>query len=211
MIAVSSPWKTSGYVEPMNPLLEWLKGGDLRSDGLSREVVRLVRKHPELIADLIQGLSVEEDVIRGRAADAIEHLAREIPQEVQAYQRVISRAANEDPTPMVRWHMAMVVGHLALDWDDPERANGLLLALLEDKSIFVVTWAIVSLCIYARLFPALRANTLKHIARHTSSPSVAIRSKVKKAREILSHDHLALPDGWVKSPKIRKELNRPST
>jgi hypothetical protein len=190
----------------MNQLLEWLKGGDLRSDGLSMEVVRFVLEQPGLLPDLLQGLLNEDEVIRGRSADAIEHLAREIPSEFRGHQTLLSDAMIKDPTPMVRWHMAMVLGHMALDWDEPAQACELLMDCLSDRSVFVVSWVIVSLCIYARLFPALHGQVITQVAACSANPSAAIRSKVKNATKILrDHDH-PFPRGWVKSSKILRAL-----
>jgi hypothetical protein len=190
----------------MNQLLEWLKGGDLRSDGLSMEVVRFVLEQPGLLPDLLQGLLNEDEVIRGRSADAIEHLARELPSEFRGHQTLLSDAMIKDPTPMVRWHMAMVLGHMALDWDEPAQACVLLMYCLSDRSVFVVSWVIVSLCIYARLFPALHGQVITQVAACSANPSAAIRSKVKNATKILrDHDH-PFPRGWIKSSKILRAL-----
>ena len=40
----------------MNQILHWLAAGDLRSDGLSNEIVGIVLQNPALIADLMEGL-----------------------------------------------------------------------------------------------------------------------------------------------------------
>jgi HEAT repeat protein len=187
----------------MNRLLEWLQGGDLRSDGLSMEVVRFVLDHPELLPDLMQGLLVEDDIVRGRAADAIEHIAREIPEDLLPNFAMIKEAMLSDPIPMVRWHLAMVLGHLAIDLENPEEACDLLVDCLSDSSVFFVSWAIVSLCIYASLYPDLQEEVLDQIASLGSSPSVAIRSKVINATQVIRDGRKNLPKGWVKSEKIK--------
>jgi hypothetical protein len=55
--------------------LSILEGRDLRSDGRSEEVVQQVLSYPSLLPDLIKGLSVEDDVARGRTADALEKVS----------------------------------------------------------------------------------------------------------------------------------------
>jgi len=40
----------------MNQLLEWLKGGTLRSDGFAPQAADLVIKQPQLLAELLEGL-----------------------------------------------------------------------------------------------------------------------------------------------------------
>jgi len=60
----------------MNRLLQRLSGGNLLSDGDSKEVAVFVLKQPENISDLIEGLNEIEDVVRARTVDAIELISR---------------------------------------------------------------------------------------------------------------------------------------
>jgi hypothetical protein len=57
-------------------LLDWLKGGTLRSDGAADQVADAVLIELVLFEDLLEGLKSEDDVVRGRTADAIEKVAR---------------------------------------------------------------------------------------------------------------------------------------
>jgi hypothetical protein len=192
----------------MNRLLEWLQGGDLRSDGLSGEVVRFVLDHPELLEDLLTGLTVNDEVVRGRAADAIEHIARVLPEKLLPHYDLIAHTFASDPIPMVRWHLAMVIGHLALDVQDPEGAFHLLSDRLVETSVFVVSWVIVSLCIYARLYPDLREGILDQVTRLGANESAAIRSKVQNAMRLLSNEMEPFPKGWVKSERIQRAISK---
>ena len=79
-----------------------LSGGDLRSDGMANEVVRLVRENPFLVNELIEGMTAKDDVIRGRSADVLEKLTRDHPEYVQSELDLIIRLALNDPVPMVR-------------------------------------------------------------------------------------------------------------
>lgn len=193
----------------MNPLLEWLEGGDLRSDGLSPEITRFVLANPQLIGDLIQGLRVADDVIRGRAADAIEHIAREIPEALIPYQSQMIESLQTDPIPMVRWHLVMTMGHMALDWEPPEEACKILLKQLSDSSVFVLSWTIVSLSIYASLYPHWSDQIIAEMVTLRTSSSVAIRSRVRNATQALTHDLRSLPKGWIKSEKIKQAISLP--
>ena len=56
----------------MNELLQKLTGGNLLSDGKSKEVAKFVLEHPEQISDIFVGLYEKADVIRARTADALE-------------------------------------------------------------------------------------------------------------------------------------------
>ena len=193
----------------MNHLLDWLGNGDLRSDGLSQEVVRFVLLHPGLLEDLIQGITSDDDVIRGHTADALEHIARTLPEQLLPYTALIAERLSHDPVPMVRWHMAMAIGHLAADWKEPDQACSLLCGCLQDPSVFVVSWVIVSVCIFARIYPEQVEMVLEPIARLGSHQSVALRSKVRQAIQILSDDQRPFPKGWVKSQRIASCLVKP--
>lgn len=186
----------------MNQLLEWLKVGDLTSDGAANEVVRFVRADLRLLDDLIEGLTVVEEVVRGHTADALEKLARSYPEHLLHYLPLLIRTAKEDPIPMVRWHMAMILGHLSMFSEYVEEMVAVLTELLHDKSTFTISWAIVSLCILARQYPQILDRIVNAIAPLKNSSSIAIRSKVRKALAILIDEHALFPKGWVKSSHL---------
>jgi hypothetical protein len=56
----------------MNKFLDLLIGGDLRSEGHADEVALDVINEPELFKLLLDGLDVEDDVVRGRTSHAME-------------------------------------------------------------------------------------------------------------------------------------------
>jgi HEAT repeat protein len=192
----------------LNPLLGWLRGGDLRSDGLSEEVVQFILQHPDQVDDLIHALTNDDDVVRGRAADAIEHVAREIPEKLTPYQVLIVAALREDPVPMVRWHLAMVLGHMAGHWEEAPQAASVLLECLQDPSAFTVSWTIVSLCIFARLYPDLQDPIMSKLSELLNHPGTAIRTRAQKAVQTLSNPKQAFPKGWIKSESILAAIER---
>jgi hypothetical protein len=96
-------------------------------------------------------------------------------------------------------HLAMLFGHLvACDVDIAEILSALL-DLLEDKSAFVKSWSIVSLCIIGKKHPKYSKNIFEDIAQLHDNSSVAIRTRVKKALELLRDEEVNFPKGWVKS------------
>ena len=80
----------------MPKLLSILVGGDLRSDGRSDEVVEKVLADPSLLPELIKGLCVEDDVVRGRTADSLEKVPRTQYQLYSPYLALLLRRAKED-------------------------------------------------------------------------------------------------------------------
>ncbi len=186
----------------MNQLSEWLKSGNLISDGLSNEVVRFVKADLNLLGDLVEGLTDDNDVVRGHTADALEKLARSDPERVMKYLPIFIQTAEEDSVPMVRWHIAMILGHLSVCQDQVDEITAALIDLLSDQSVFTQSWAIVSLCIIARLYPVKADQILNAIALLKTSGSVAIRSKVRNALPVLTNEQAPFPKGRIRSEHL---------
>jgi HEAT repeat protein len=186
----------------MNQLLTWLAEGDLRSDGLSDEVVNIVLQQPNLITELIEGLEHDDDSVRGHTADALEKIGRIYPDILLPYLPRLLISSKQDPVAMVRMHMAMIFGHVVMYKEHVNELVLTLLDLLQDKSVFTASWAITSLCIFGRKYPNRRELFLQKIVVLQSHQSVAIRSKVRKAVELLSNENINFPKGWIKSKHI---------
>ena len=186
----------------MNQLLEWLSGGDLRSDGMANEVRDLVLHDPQLICDLYEGLSVPDDVIRGRTADALEKISRSRPDLLIDDLYELTQIVMNDSVAMVRWHIAMIFGHLSLYEEKINEITNVLLHLLQDESVFVRSWAIVSLCIVGRKYPGKREEIVNQITPLQHDDSIAIKSKVRKAIDLLVNETVPFPKGWVKSTHL---------
>jgi len=187
----------------MNQILEWLLGGDLRSDGLSSEVADFVLANPELVEDLVEGLDESQDLVRGRTADALEKVGRVNPQIVAAFLPRLLSAAQNDPIAMVKMHIAMLLGHLAMLAEHSESITETLLDMLDDGSVFAISWAIASLCIMGRMYPGQRERIITAIAKLQRDPSIAIRTRVRKALNVLTDEYSQFPKGWVKSQHLQ--------
>lgn len=172
--------------------------GDLRNDGLANEVVRIVADRPELLRDLFSCLHSPEAVVRGHAADALEKIARTHPEPVGARLDALVRIATHDEVPMVRWHLAMVFGHLASLPASLGKTVPVLTRLLRDPSPFVRSWAISSLCQAARSRPELSTRAARSISRLTSDLRPAVAKRARMALAALRNPHLPLPGSWVK-------------
>jgi len=187
----------------MNPILDWLSGDDLRSDGMADEVVSVVLRNPQLFDEVYGGLLHTNNVIRGRTADALEKISRSKPQYLKDHVTELIRVAKSDSVAMVRMHLAMIFGHMAIYADLVEELVAILLFMLDDKSVFAKSWAIVSLCILARKYPEEGDQILQRIAPLHADKSIAIRTKVRYAREVLTDTRKTFPKGWIKSEHLR--------
>jgi HEAT repeat protein len=191
----------------MNQLLEWLSGGDLRSDGLADEVSSAVLKNPDLFDDLFAGLSTSDDVIRGRTADALEKVSRSRPDLIIEHLEDLVSSARTDPVPMVKMHLAMIFGHLAMYEEQIEILRSALFNLLDDESVFAKSWAIASLCIIGRIYPQENQPIADRISRLQRDSSIAIRTRAGKAINVLTNPSASFPKGWIKSEQIKALVN----
>ena len=185
-----------------NQLLDMLSGGDLRSDGMANEVVAIVLANEELIEDLYDGLGEEDEVVRGRTADALEKVVRSKPDLLLDHLQDLIRTAHSDPIAMVRWHLAMILGHLVIYEKLVDKIRGALIAMLQDKSAITKSWTISSLTIIGRLYPEYRTEIVLAISELQWSDSAAIRTRVRTALDILADDSAPFPAGWCKSEHL---------
>lgn len=187
----------------MGQILEWLSEGDLRSDGMSNEAADLVLKNPELFDDLFEGLSVSDDVVRGRTADALEKIARARPDLLIDRLPKLLQVAEGDHVAMVKMHLAMIFGHLAMYEERLRELVSILLDLLDDGSVFTRSWAVVSLCIIGRKYPEEGHHILERIEPILKDRSIAMRTKARKAVDLLTNKDATFPKGWIKSEHLQ--------
>jgi HEAT repeat protein len=187
----------------MNQILQWLSGGDLRSDGMSNEAAEFILENPQLFDELFDGLKSENDVIRSRTADALEKVARGKPELFINRLPELINSAKNDQVAMVKMHLAMILGHLVVCDEKIEEIVSALLILLGDESAFTRSWSIVSLCILGKKYPSKSKNIFESIARYQTDSSIAIRTRVRKAIELLVNEDAKFPKGWIKSTHLQ--------
>jgi hypothetical protein len=181
----------------LSPLLSILVGGDLRSDGRSNEVVTQVLDNLLLLPELMKGLCVEDDVVRGRTADALEKVARVHYRQYVPFLPFLLQKARTDDVYMVRFHLAMLFGYVEVDGAVKRNIVDTLMVLLHDDSVFVQSWSIVSLTLIGIDDDQYRNSILEQIAPLRTNPSIAVRRKAENAIAILERKQ-PLPKGWSK-------------
>jgi HEAT repeat protein len=203
LVADQKKEKVDRSPRDMNQLLTWLSGGDLRSDGMANEAAQFVLVNPQVFEDLFAGLFDPDDVIRGRTADALEKISRERPDLIIGYLQEMVDIAENDQVPMVKMHLAMIFGHLAVYENSLEQLISALFDLLADESVFTRSWAIVSLCIVGRKYQQECQRIVNRLSQLQGDQSVAIRSRIKKALIILTEPNAHFPNGWIKSEQLQ--------
>lgn len=187
----------------MSDLARWLSTEDLRSDGAANQVVEVVRRNPGLLSDLIDALSSSHPATRGHAADALEKLGRGRASDLRRYLSIFLRALRNDEVPMVRWHMAMLLGHLSTEPRLVPRLVPALARATRDSSVFVQSWAVTSLCLIARHVPSRAGSIARTIAPLTRSSSVALRARARRALSLIASPTAPFPRGWIKTQALR--------
>ena len=186
----------------MARLVDWLEGGDLRSDGAANQAAQAVLQNEALVADLAEGLSHEDAVVRGRTLDALEKIARTRPELVHPYlSQVIALMRTED-TMLARMHAAMLFGDMAIYEEEIVSMLPVLLGMLNDSTAFTKSWAISSLCIIARKYPQYHSEIAGRVQRLENDPGRAIQTRAGKAMALLSDPAQPFPKGWIKSTKL---------
>jgi len=187
----------------MNQVLEWLSGGDLRSDGLSQEVSEFVLNNPQVFDDLYAGLCVEDDVVHGRTADALEKVTRSRPDLLEAHLAELINITQAEMVVMVKMHLAMIFGHLAVFEEHVDDLVSVLFYLLDDGYVFVRSWTISSLCIIGRKYSEENGRILERMLPLENDNSIAIRTRVRYAMNILTVPNYPFPKRWIKSDHLQ--------
>ena len=86
----------------MNDLLKKLSGGTLASDGDANAVADEVLLQPHCFEELMQGLYISDDIIRGRTTHALEKISRVHPEWFSPHLNALIKIAEKDKVPFVR-------------------------------------------------------------------------------------------------------------
>lgn len=129
----------------MHAILKMLEGGDRRSIGRSNEVVDRVLARPELFDVLIDGMLMDDALVRMRCADAAEKISAQHPQWLVAHKATLLGKLAKIEQHEVRWHVAAMLSRLPLTSRERQRVVKMLLDWTRERSSIVRTFAMQSL------------------------------------------------------------------
>lgn len=95
-------------------ILDELRGRDRRSIGRSNQVVTIVRRKPALFPALIDGMHHDDELVRMRAADAVEKLTVTNPEWLPPFTAQLMKLAAGATQQELRWHPAQLLPRLEL-------------------------------------------------------------------------------------------------
>jgi hypothetical protein len=164
----------------MHQLLRKLTGGDRRSIGNVESVIHAVGKKPALFDVLFGGLSVDDPLVRMRAADAVEKISADQPDLLQPFKKTIIRLAGESRQQEVRWHLAQIIPRLKLTPRERAQVVDILFDYLSDNSKIVVTFSLQALTDFATEDKKLRPRVVGILKELTANGSPAIKNRGQK-------------------------------
>jgi len=170
----------------MHALLKKLQGGDRRSIGKVNEVVDQVLKTASLFEELINGLFVNDPIVRMRTADAVEKISLLRPDLIKAYKKILIRLAGDTDQQEVRWHMAQILPRLTLKPADRRIIVDVLYAYLNDKSKIVVTFALQALADFAAQDISFKPRIIRVLEEFVKTGSPAIKNRSRKLLTMLN-------------------------
>jgi hypothetical protein len=161
-------------------ILDELRGGDRRSVGRSNQVVEIIRRQPALFPALIDGMHHDDEVVRMRAADALEKLTVTNPEWLRPFKVQLIKLAARATQQELRWHLAQVLPRLKLSRRDLVIVMAILRGYLEDRSRIVKTFAMQGLTDLAMQEHRLRAPIRRLISSLTKTGSPSMKSRGRK-------------------------------
>lgn len=164
----------------MHFLLHKLEGGDRRSIGRSEEVMADILESPALFSVLVAGLSVDDPIVRMRAADAMEKISLTHPEYLLPHKKLLIGLASSSAQKEVRWHLAQMLPRLKLGKKEKRQVAGILLEYSGDNSSIVKTFAMQALADIARQTPEFLPSVLVHLKELTLTGTPAMKARGRK-------------------------------
>ncbi|HET9030808.1 MAG TPA: hypothetical protein VFN49_11605 [Candidatus Aquilonibacter sp.] len=162
-----------------------LRGGDRRRLGASEEVLSLVLRDNGKFTELFDAMLDDDPVVRMRAADATEKLARIRPDLLAPFRKRLIDEVGKVEQHEVRWHVAQMLSNVKLDLKERSRAIALLEGYLHDRSVLVVVESLSTLVDFAKDDRRLRNRILPIVERMAMRGTPAMKTRAKKLIERL--------------------------
>jgi hypothetical protein len=161
-------------------LLELLEGGDRRFIGRSEQVVATVLAHPELFAELFEGMSAANPLVRMRVADAVEKVTAQHPEWLVPYKQHLLYEIALIPQQEVRWHTAQLFPRLLLETEERSFVLDILESYLQDASRIVKAFSMQALAELAEQDPSLISRVMPRLEELVETGSPAMKSRGRK-------------------------------
>jgi len=166
-------------------ILKKLQGCDRRSIGRADDVVNDVLRNPILFDTLFSLIFYNDDVVRMRAADAVEKITSKNPEYLTSYKKEIIEKVSRINQQEVRWHVAQFFPRLDLNTREREKVFDILNGFMEDKIKIVKTFSMQALADISENDKKLRARVITLIEDMVKEGSPAMKSRGRQLLEKL--------------------------
>lgn len=159
---------------------EMLESGGRLDAGRVRQVVERVDGKPRKLKQLVECLWDENVAVANRAADALERVTRERPEQAQKWKASLVGLIAEAEEKKLRWKLALVVPRLKLTQPECRRAVAAMRSYLDDPSSIVKTAALHGLADLTRQDSSLLPEVLGLlcVAGRSGTPAMRARSRI---------------------------------
>lgn len=165
----------------MDTIKQALTGGDPRSLGRTEEVVGWVLTDQTRLPELFDCLFDDDEIIRMRAGDTLEKVCRQNPDWLKPYTGRLLDEVSAIEQPSVQWHLAQMLGEIALSAGHKVKAIALLKGYLETDHDWIVTnCSLETLAKFAREDASLRPDFLLILKKHQNNRRKSVVSRVRK-------------------------------
>jgi hypothetical protein len=169
--------KAKGSLRPL------LSGGDRRSIAQSAQALKLVRAHPDLVAQVAR-LAVDRDwLVSMRAMDLLEKLVHDRPEWIDPYKHLFIGTLADSTRWEIRLQVVRALPLLSWSPADKKRVLEILLRDAEHPQKFVQAWAVDSLASFAEKDSTLLPPLHRCLRKLERSGSKAL---MNRARQIVA-------------------------
>ncbi|HME01883.1 MAG TPA: hypothetical protein VKG38_02500 [Solirubrobacteraceae bacterium] len=163
------------------PIAQALAGGSPRSLGRTGEVIDRVLGAPEQLDELFVCLFDADEVVRMRAADALEKVCREQPGRLEPYVGRLLDEVSKIDQPSVRWHLAQMLAETDLTGAERDRAVAILMGNLNQSDDWIViNCTLDSLAAFARAGWITRRRITSALRRFEGDRRKSVASRARR-------------------------------
>jgi hypothetical protein len=184
LLGDDTPVRASERTDSGGGVGQMLSGGAPRSLHGVDQVIAAVLAEPSALEALFECLFCDDSVVRMRACDALEKIARIRPELLAPFaRRLLSDVADVDQ-PSIQWHLAQILTEIELTPQQRPAAIAILKRNLERYEDWIVlNLTLQALAQFARDDPELRRELVPMLRRHQADTR---KSVAKRATKLLA-------------------------
>jgi len=162
-------------------IAELLSGGDARALGRVPEVIDIALCDSARLRGVLECLSSDDLIVRMRASDALEKVARQRPELLEPFVEPLLGEVAAIEQPSVQWRHAQIFSGVRLDTDQRRRAVEILKRNFERSEDWIVlSLTMDSLTHFALEDPDLRRWLVPELRRHLDDRRKSVSKHVLK-------------------------------